>query len=133
MQSSIQSSIQPSTQPSIQSSTQSSIQLSTPPLPLHRHLPLDQIRHAVRAAGVAESVDRGFPFLPERPVAGEGLGDDRARGFSSEPVGAGVMLGDEASVAGFLAGDDLRDDHRHAGRDAFMRGGAAGLADDEVA
>ena len=25
------------------------------------------------------------------------------------------MLGDEASVAGFLSGDDLGDDHRHAG------------------
>ena len=43
------------------------------------------------------------------------------------------MLGDEASVAGFLSGDDLRDDHRHAGRDALVRGRAAGLADDEMA
>ena len=43
------------------------------------------------------------------------------------------MLGDEATVPGFLSGNDLRDDHRHAGRDALMRGRAAGLADDEVA
>ena len=43
------------------------------------------------------------------------------------------MLGDQAAVAGFLARDDLRDDHRHAGRDTLMRGRAAGLADDEVA
>ena len=43
------------------------------------------------------------------------------------------MLGDESAIAGFLPGDDLRDDHRHAGRDALVRGRSASLADDEMA
>ena len=43
------------------------------------------------------------------------------------------MFGDESAIAGFLPRDDLGDDHRHARRDALVRGRSASLADDEMA
>ena len=43
------------------------------------------------------------------------------------------MLGDEATVAGFLARDDLRDHHRDARRNALMGRRAARFGNHEVA
>ena len=73
-----------------------------------------------------------FHGAPAGGVVGEEVGDAAGEGFGRVGEMAAADDFEQLEVSLLLAGNEVMDEHRAAGGDGLVHGGAAGLADDEV-